>query len=134
MLGQLYSEDDRTWLQCECARWRNTEKSSENLSKFDECHSLPSVATTGQSSLSIVPDFMLEPCTRLSVSLQNNSESSTSNHSNTLSNVQQLKLIHPTAAGGTRSLSFLPSVHEKQTERMRNRSRWFLTPPVQCKY
>lgn len=28
----------------------------------------------------------------------------------------------------TRSLSFLPQVHERQTQRMKMRSEWFLTP------
>jgi hypothetical protein len=35
-------------------------------------------------------------------------------------------------AESTRSLSYLPQVHERQTERMKTRSQWFLAPSVEC--
>lgn len=35
-------------------------------------------------------------------------------------------------AESTKSLSYLPLVHERQTARMRTRSEWFLSPTVEC--
>lgn len=35
-------------------------------------------------------------------------------------------------AESTRSLSYLPQVHERQRARMLTRSQWFLTPSVEC--
>lgn len=35
-------------------------------------------------------------------------------------------------AESTKSLSYLPQVHERQTARMRTRSEWFLSPTVEC--
>lgn len=35
-------------------------------------------------------------------------------------------------AESTKSLTYLPQVHERQTERMKTRSQWFLAPSVDC--
>lgn len=45
--------------------------------------------------------------------------------------LDELKAVNRYAES-TRSLSYLPQVHERQTERMRTRSQWFLTPSVEC--
>lgn len=45
--------------------------------------------------------------------------------------LEELKAVNRYAES-TRSLSYLPLVHERQTERMRTRSQWFLAPSVEC--
>lgn len=45
--------------------------------------------------------------------------------------LEELKAVNRYAES-TRSLSYLPQVHERQTERMRTRSQWFLAPSVEC--
>lgn len=45
--------------------------------------------------------------------------------------LEELKAVNRYAES-TRSLTYLPLVHERQTERMRTRSQWFLAPSVEC--
>ncbi|KAK6620466.1 hypothetical protein RUM44_006867 [Polyplax serrata] len=89
------------------------------------------------SSLSIIPKTnLLESCTRLSVSLEedglfkglsrSSSSSVTTSHNMTL---EELRAVNKYAES-TKSLSYLPQVHERQTARMRTRSEWFLSPLI----
>lgn len=90
----------------------------------------------------IAEHTLLESCTRLSISLEQNglfqnniSHSSSTSHSSKYSHnrmpVEELKAVNAYAES-TRSLSYLPQVHERQTERMKARSQWFLGPSVDC--
>ena len=47
-----------------------------------------------------------------------------------IKNLDQLKTLN-IFAESTKSLTYLPQVHERQTVRMKNRSEWFLTPNEQ---
>ncbi|XP_063223943.1 uncharacterized protein LOC134531869 isoform X2 [Bacillus rossius redtenbacheri] len=87
------------------------------------------------TSLGIIPENnLLESYTRLSISLEENglfkgsskssSSSATTSHHMTL---EELRAVNHYAES-TKSLSYLPQVHERQTARMRTRSEWFLTP------
>ncbi|ETN62187.1 hypothetical protein AND_006134 [Anopheles darlingi] len=115
----------------------------------EESHSTPALLTTGGPnvgnsavSLGIIPEHsLLESCARLSVSLEgpgifnvqktscsssSHSSSSTtrsgSQHHMTLDELQAVNRY----AESTKSLSYLPQVHERQAARMRTRSEWFL--------
>lgn len=94
----------------------------------------------------IAEHTLLESCTRLSISLEQNglfqnntSHSSSTSHSSKYSHncsgpkmtLEELKAVNAYAES-TRSLSYLPQVHERQTERMKTRSQWFLGPSVDC--
>ncbi|KAE8753208.1 hypothetical protein FOCC_FOCC000131 [Frankliniella occidentalis] len=98
----------------------------------------PSVAN---SSLGIIPENnLLESYTRLSISLEENglfkaasrssSSSATASHHMTLDELRAVNRY----AESTKSLSYLPQVHERQTERMRTRSEWFLTPTAAAQF
>ncbi|XP_053668885.1 uncharacterized protein LOC128719286 [Anopheles marshallii] len=138
---KLALETEKTWLQCECERW--------GLIAQEESHSTPALLTTGGPnvgnsavSLGIIPEHsLLESCARLSVSLEGPgifnvqksscSSSSHSSSSNTRSGSQhhmtmdELRAVNRYAES-TKSLSYLPQVHERQAARMRTRSEWFL--------
>ncbi|XP_058115913.1 uncharacterized protein LOC131258581 [Anopheles coustani] len=138
---QLALETEKTWLQCECVRW--------GLIAQEESHSTPALLTTGGPnvgnsavSLGIIPEHsLLESCARLSVSLEGPgifnvpkgscSSSSHSSSSTTRSGSQhhmtldELRAVNRYAES-TKSLSYLPQVHERQAARMRTRSEWFL--------
>lgn len=123
------------------------------MSQVEECQSTPTLIDTGvqpQVSLTslgiIVGHELLESCTRLSVSLEQNglfqgntsrslstSQSSklSQNHSGLKMTLDELKAVNKYAES-TRSLSYLLQVHERQTERMKTRSQWFLGPSVDC--
>ncbi|XP_014229523.1 uncharacterized protein LOC106654251 isoform X2 [Trichogramma pretiosum] len=89
------------------------------------------------SSLGMIPEnTLLESYTRLSVSLEENgffqassrSSSNGSHHSRHAEmTLDELRAVNRYAES-TKSLSYLPQVHERQTARMRTRSEWFLTP------
>ncbi|XP_049540012.1 uncharacterized protein LOC125954064 isoform X2 [Anopheles darlingi] len=138
---KLALQTEKTWLQCECERW--------GLIAQEESHSTPALLTTGGPnvgnsavSLGIIPEHsLLESCARLSVSLEgpgifnvqktscsssSHSSSSTtrsgSQHHMTLDELQAVNRY----AESTKSLSYLPQVHERQAARMRTRSEWFL--------
>ncbi|CAB3370560.1 Hypothetical predicted protein [Cloeon dipterum] len=120
---------------------------------------IPEASSLGPSvsSLGIIPENnLLQSYTRLSISLEENglfkknvnrnadedngavvviveqsssrsSTSSTTSHHLTL---EELRAINRYAES-TKSLSFLPQVHERQAARMRTRSEWFLSPAQQ---
>ncbi|XP_037032796.1 uncharacterized protein LOC119071844 isoform X3 [Bradysia coprophila] len=133
---KLSLEAEKTWLQCECDRWRLSEESQ----------STPALLTGADSnigcsaiSLGMIPEHntLLESCARLSVSLegpslfatqsnQSHSSSSHSSHSSQHMTMDELRAVNRYAES-TKSLSYLPQVHERQVARMRNRSEWFLS-------
>ncbi|XP_060530591.1 uncharacterized protein LOC132704551 isoform X2 [Cylas formicarius] len=119
----------------------------------EECQSTPALLETSlqphvnSSSLGMIAEHsLLESCTRLSISLEQNglfqnntSHSSSTSHSSKYSHrcsgpkmtLEELKAVNAYAES-TRSLSYLPQVHERQTARMKTRSQWFLGPSVDC--
>ncbi|BET03469.1 RhoGAP domain [Nesidiocoris tenuis] len=95
---------------------------------------LPDLENGASSSLGIIPENnLLESCTRLSISLEENglfkgsSRSSSSSTSGNHMTLEELRAVNRYAES-TKSLSYLPQVHERQTARMRTRSEWFLNP------
>ncbi|XP_063708354.1 unconventional myosin-IXAb isoform X1 [Culicoides brevitarsis] len=137
---QLALETEKTWLQCECERLNGLIQ--------EESQSTPALLTSGNSviansaaSLALIPEHsLLESCARLSVSLEgpglfnvpgsstscSSTRSSRSNsHHMTLEELEELRNVNRYAES-TKSLSYLPQVHERQTARMRTRSEWFL--------
>lgn len=135
----LSLEAEKTWLQCECARWHMTLTQGE---RNNEC--VEPTQNITSTSLGMIPEHtLLESCTRLSISLEQNglfkagTNSSPSNSSSETENVsthmtlEELRAVNRYAES-TKSLSYLPLVHERQTARMRTRSEWFLTPTVEC--
>ncbi|XP_077285940.1 rho GTPase activating protein at 71E isoform X2 [Arctopsyche grandis] len=135
---KFYLEAEKTWLQCECNRWGNT---LDMLAKTDECQSMPALADStipALGGLGCIPEHtLLDSCTRLSVSLEDSvfkvSVSSSSQSSRAGSSphmtLEELRAVNHYAES-TRSLSYLPQVHERQRARMRTRSEWFLQPAV----
>ncbi|CAH2095407.1 unnamed protein product [Euphydryas editha] len=137
---QLSLEAEKTWLQCECDRWGN-KFNLEGLSKSEECQSMPALmgavgGTGAGTGLGIIPEHsLLDSCTRLSISLEESvfkvsvSSSSQSSRSNSSPHMtlEELRAINKYAES-TKSLSYLPQVHERQRARMRTRSEWFLQP------
>lgn len=125
------------------------------MSQVEECQSTPALAEAGlknqtvnSNSLGIITEHtLLESCTRLSISLEQNglfkgnstsrsssgsqSSKTSQTHSGPRMTLEELRAVNRYAES-TRSLSYLPQVHERQTERMRTRSQWFLAPSVEC--
>ncbi|XP_044747981.1 uncharacterized protein LOC123309128 isoform X2 [Coccinella septempunctata] len=120
----------------------------------EECQSTPALLEVTQpqvssSSLGIITEHsLLESCTRLSISLEQNglfqagnntshsssgshSSRTSQNHSGPKMTLDELKEVNKYAES-TKSLTYLPQVHERQTERMKTRSQWFLAPSVDC--
>ncbi|XP_067009037.1 uncharacterized protein RhoGAP71E isoform X2 [Anabrus simplex] len=139
---QLSLEAEKTWLQYECERW-GLKFNLEAMSHQEESQSTPALIhvpegydpTAPSTSLGIIPENnLLESYTRLSISLEENglfkgssrssSSSATTSHHMTL---EELRAVNRYAES-TKSLSYLPQVHERQTARMRTRSEWFLSP------
>ncbi|KAJ9583594.1 hypothetical protein L9F63_022067, partial [Diploptera punctata] len=139
---QLSLEAEKTWLQYECERW-GLNFNLEAMSHQEESQSTPALIHVPEgydpdapsTSLGIIPENnLLESYTRLSISLEENglfkgssrssSSSATTSHHMTL---EELRAVNRYAES-TKSLSYLPQVHERQTARMRTRSEWFLTP------
>nr|CAD7264180.1 unnamed protein product [Timema shepardi] len=139
---QLSLEAEKTWLQYECDRW-GLKFNLEAMSHQEESQSTPALIhvpegydpTAPSTSLGIIPENnLLESYTRLSISLEENglfkgssrssSSSTTTSHHMTLDELRAVNRY----AESTKSLSYLPQVHERQTARMRTRSEWFLTP------
>lgn len=132
------------------------------MGQQDECQSTPALMESGalpsqtvtSTSLGMIPEHtLLESCTRLSISLEQNGlfkagngSSQSSSRSSTSGNggasgAAPVALLRMTLdelrdvnryAESTKSLSYLPLVHERQTARMRTRSEWFLAPTVEC--
>ncbi|XP_037962491.1 uncharacterized protein LOC105391906 isoform X3 [Plutella xylostella] len=135
---QLSLEAEKTWLQCECDRWCNKFNLEAGLAKSEECQSMPALgggaAGAAGGALGIIPEHsLLDSCTRLSISLEESvfkvsvSSSSQSSRSNSSPHMtlEELRAINKYAES-TKSLSYLPQVHERQRARMRSRSEWFL--------
>ncbi|XP_025831952.1 uncharacterized protein LOC108738035 isoform X2 [Agrilus planipennis] len=148
LLGQLSIEAEKTWLQCECDRWRlkyGLEEKGQSTPALAEA-GFPT-QTASSTSLGIIAEHtLLESCTRLSISLEQdglfqtrtNSHSSSESHSSKNSShitprmtLDELRAVNRYAES-TRSLSYLPQVHERQRARMLTRSQWFLTPTAEC--
>ncbi|XP_075214646.1 rho GTPase activating protein at 71E isoform X1 [Lycorma delicatula] len=151
----LPMETEKTWLQYECERW-GLRFNLESMSHQEESQSTPALIhlpdsmddAPGCSSLGMIPENnLLESCTRLSISLEENglfkgssrSSSSSATGTGTASHshshnynhhmtLDELRAVNRYAES-TKSLSYLPQVHERQTARMRTRSEWFLNPP-----
>ncbi|XP_071452974.1 uncharacterized protein RhoGAP71E [Hetaerina americana] len=149
-------EAEKTWLLYECERW-GLNYNLEAMSHQEESQSTPALlhiptdsALSGGSgsgvgsipgeattSLGIIPENnLLESYTRLSISLEENGlfkgssrSSSTSANSHRMT-LEELRAVNRYAES-TKSLSYLPQVHERQTARMRTRSEWFLSPALQ---
>ncbi|KAL0268153.1 UNVERIFIED_CONTAM: hypothetical protein PYX00_010206 [Menopon gallinae] len=114
------------------------------ISQQEESQSTPALihvpefsSETCSASLGIIPENnLLESYTRLSISLEENglfkgssrssSSSVTTSHQMTL---EELRAVNRYAES-TKSLSYLPQVHERQAARMRTRSEWFLSPLI----
>ncbi|KAF5287227.1 hypothetical protein FQA39_LY16004 [Lamprigera yunnana] len=145
---QLSLEAEKTWLQCECERW-HLKYGLEAISKAEKGKSTPALVEGGlqpqaaSTSLGMITEHtLLESCTRLSISLEQNGIYKAGNNSNASSDTQlspsalnmtldELRAVNRYAES-TRSLSYLPQVHERQRARMLTRSQWFLTPSVEC--
>lgn len=139
---QLSLEAEKTWLQYECERW-GLKLNLESMSHQEESQSTPALIHIPETinltaSLGMIPEnTLLESYTRLSISLEENglfqvssrSSSNGSHHSTRHATItlDELRAINRYAES-TKSLSFLPQVHERQTARMRTRSEWFLMP------
>lgn len=132
------------------------------MGQQDECQSTPALMESGNlpsqavtsTSLGMIPEHtLLESCTRLSISLEQNGLFKAGNGSSQSSSRSSISgnggasgtapvaLLRMTLdelrdvnryAESTKSLSYLPLVHERQTARMRTRSEWFLAPTVEC--
>lgn len=80
-------------------------------------------------SLEIIPEnCSLDPSGRLSISLDDknvSSPSSCGSPNQTFRHTQTLSM----PGSAARAVSCLPQVHQRQTERMRHRSEWFLSDP-----
>lgn len=114
------------------------------ISQQEESQSTPALihvpeynSESCSTSLGIIPENnLLESYTRLSISLEENglfkgssrssSSSVTTSHHMTL---EELRAVNRYAES-TKSLSYLPQVHERQAARMRTRSEWFLSPLI----
>ncbi|XP_014471661.1 PREDICTED: uncharacterized protein LOC106742857 isoform X2 [Dinoponera quadriceps] len=138
---QLSLEAEKTWMQYECERW-GLKFNLECMSHQEESQSTPALIHMPEtleltSSLGMIPEnTLLESYTRLSVSLEENglfqassrSSSNGSHHSrHAVMTLDELRAVNRYAES-TKSLSYLPQVHERQAARMRTRSEWFLTP------
>ncbi|XP_044747982.1 uncharacterized protein LOC123309128 isoform X3 [Coccinella septempunctata] len=166
LIGHLSLGSD-TWLRCdlelsqtdyslEAFRTRTYLKYSlfSGHAGVEECQSTPALLEVTQpqvssSSLGIITEHsLLESCTRLSISLEQNglfqagnntshsssgshSSRTSQNHSGPKMTLDELKEVNKYAES-TKSLTYLPQVHERQTERMKTRSQWFLAPSVDC--
>ncbi|XP_012220099.1 unconventional myosin-IXa-like isoform X2 [Linepithema humile] len=140
---QLSLEAEKTWLQYECEKW-GLKFNLESILHQEEPQSTPAMIHMTEpvklaSSLRMIPEnTLLESYARLSVSLEENglfqaSSRSSSNGSNlsrraaASMTLDELRAVNRYAES-TKSLSYLPQVHERQAARMRTRSEWFLTP------
>ncbi|XP_077279509.1 uncharacterized protein LOC143906964 [Temnothorax americanus] len=142
---QLSLEAEKSWLQYECEKW-GLKFNLECMSHQEESQSTPALIHVPETinlaaSLGMIPEnTLLESYTRLSVSLEENglfqapsrSSSNGSQHSKRVTagmTLEELRAVNRYAES-TKSLSYLPQVHERQAARMRTRSEWFLTPIV----
>uniref|UniRef100_A0A1B6CK66 Rho-GAP domain-containing protein n=1 Tax=Clastoptera arizonana TaxID=38151 RepID=A0A1B6CK66_9HEMI len=120
--GHLSLETEKTWLQYECERW-GLKYNLETMSHQEESQSTPALIRVPESldeavacsSLGMIPENnLLESCTRLSISLEENglfkgssrssSSSTTTSHHMTLDELRAVNRY----AESTKSLSYLP--------------------------
>ncbi|XP_023230368.1 uncharacterized protein LOC111630490 isoform X2 [Centruroides sculpturatus] len=106
------------------------------ISNQEECQSTPALIHSGDPMIQIegpAPSSSLtnlgEAYTRLSVSLEENGIYQISSPSLSHLALDELKAVNRYAES-TKSLTFLPQVHERQAARMRTRSEWFLNPSL----
>ncbi|XP_063597543.1 unconventional myosin-IXb isoform X4 [Penaeus vannamei] len=105
-------EAEKTWLQYESERWGL---------KFNL------EAMAGQEESQSTPALIHIPESTSGLPLGNGEDlSSGSSHSALHMTLDELRQVNRYAES-TKSLSYLPQVHERQTERMRTRSEWFLS-------
>ncbi|XP_066941941.1 uncharacterized protein RhoGAP71E isoform X2 [Macrobrachium rosenbergii] len=154
---QLSLEAEKTWLQYESERWglkfnleamsgQEESQSTPALIHIPESSSgvplvggesdeMGAVGGGGGPTSGVPENNLRESCTRLSISLEENGlykasngqdNSSGSSHSALHMTLDELRQVNRYAES-TKSLSYLPQVHERQTERMRTRSEWFLS-------
>ncbi|GIY14404.1 rho GTPase-activating protein 20 [Caerostris darwini] len=127
-------EMEKTWLQQEADRW-GFKFNLEAISSQEECRSTPALIHASESmvqgdgpQLSGSLTNLADTYTRLSVSLEENGLYKAASPMSFLGlDPDELKAVNRYAES-TKSLSFLPQVHERQTARMRTRSEWFLNP------
>ncbi|CAG0880454.1 unnamed protein product [Darwinula stevensoni] len=137
----------KSWLKHESERW-GLNLNLEAMSGQEECQSTPALIHQPDEVPSL--DEFPEAPGRLSISLGDNGIYQTVDDklqkskmkSSSSPKASQLQVqVHPAEhltldelrvanryAESTRSLSYLPQVHERQTARMRTRSEWFLSP------
>ncbi|GFY75989.1 rho GTPase-activating protein 20 [Trichonephila inaurata madagascariensis] len=107
----------------------------DSISSQEECRSTPALIHASESmvqgdgpQLSGSLSNLADTYTRLSVSLEENGLYKAASPISFLGlDPDELKAVNRYAES-TKSLSFLPQVHERQTARMRTRSEWFLNP------
>lgn len=126
---------EKSWLQQEAERW-GLRFNLEAISNQEECQSTPALIHSGDPMIQIegpAPSSSLtnlgEAYTRLSVSLEENGIYQISSPSLSHLALDELKAVNRYAES-TKSLTFLPQVHERQAARMRTRSEWFLNPSL----
>uniref|UniRef100_A0A182QH72 Rho-GAP domain-containing protein n=1 Tax=Anopheles farauti TaxID=69004 RepID=A0A182QH72_9DIPT len=111
---KLALETEKTWLQCECERW--------GLIAQEESHSTPALLTTGGPNVGPgIFNVQKSSCSSSSHSSSSNTRSGSQHHMT----LDELRAVNRYAES-TKSLSYLPQVHERQAARMRTRSEWFL--------
>merc|ERR1712223_1458994 len=115
----------------------NTMEASMSNEEMDRL-APPAQMIDKSGSLEIIPEnCSLDPSGRLSISLDDKNVSSPDScgspnqpcrHTQTLSMPPSASRGHH--GEGIKSYSCLPQVHQRQTERMRHRSEWFLSVPT----
>ncbi|GFX87963.1 uncharacterized protein TNCV_4374281 [Trichonephila clavipes] len=132
--GKASLEMEKLWLRQEAERW-GLKFNLEAISSQEECRSTPALIHASESmvqgdgpQLSGSLSNLADTYTRLSVSLEENGLYKAASPISFLGlDPDELKAVNRYAES-TKSLSFLPQVHERQTARMRTRSEWFLNP------
>ncbi|XP_035228361.1 rho GTPase-activating protein 20-like [Stegodyphus dumicola] len=127
-------ETEKSWLQQEAERW-GLAFNLEAISSQEECRSTPALIHASEPMVQVDGPQMSgslanlgDTYTRLSVSLEENGLYKAASPMCFLGlDPDELKAVNRYAES-TKSLSFLPQVHERQTARMRTRSEWFLNP------
>ncbi|XP_042898219.1 unconventional myosin-IXa isoform X2 [Parasteatoda tepidariorum] len=127
-------ETEKNWLQQEAERW-GFKFNLEAISSQEECRSTPALIHASESMVQNDGPHMsgsltnlADTYTRLSVSLEENGLYKAASPMSFLAlDPEELKAVNRYAES-TKSLTFLPQVHERQTARMRTRSEWFLNP------
>ncbi|XP_074605073.1 uncharacterized protein LOC141858270 [Brevipalpus obovatus] len=93
--------------------------SSYHLHQVISTKSSPACGTASQNTITAPSHHFTEQFLHEKEDIQENDGESL--------NLEQLRQVNRYAES-TKSLSFLPIVHERQTQRMKTRSEWFLNP------